>query len=329
MSVSSHASLVKKNWFNMVNSSPLVSIIIPTYNIEGYIERAIKSALQQSYSPIEIIMIDDQSSDQTVAIAKAIQDPRLTIIQQPHNGGPSAARNKGLDIAKGEWIAILDGDDSYLPDRISKLLSVAEKEQADIVVDNLIVDHEVDKTQIPMFTSDLFKTSSRIDLTTFIKGNQLFLGGYTLGYLKPFCKASFLKTHHISYATDIRIGEDYLLMAECLAHGAKCMTLPSAEYLYTVRATSISHRLNEESVHRIEASDQIFLSKHQLTSRERSAQRKRTRKLRLALHFTQLVEAIKSKNIAHITRQVVRHPFSLLYLWRPIWARLKRFKKDL
>lgn len=309
----------------MDDKTPLISVVIPTYNVEAYIGTAIQSALNQTYKNIEVIMVDDCSSDDTVALARQINDPRFIIIQQPQNGGPSVARNTGFEAAKGEWIAILDGDDFYLEDRLSKLIEVAIESHADIIVDNLIVNHEANRTQSPMFTSEKFRKSTLIDLAKFIQGNQLFLGGYTLGYLKPLFKAAFLKTHSLAYSTDIRIGEDYLLMAECLAKGAKCMTVPYSGYNYLVRANSISHRLNEEAVNRIEAADHYFVSKYVLAGDALSAQANRSRKLRLALAFTQLVDAIKAKNIRAIWNITQQEPRCLPYLWRPIWAKIKRF----
>ncbi len=307
--------------------TPDVSIIIPTYNVAAYIKTAMTSALSQKDVSLEIIIIDDKSSDNTVAIAKSINDPRIQIIELVQNGGPSVARNKGFEIAKGEWIAILDGDDAFEEGRLAKLLSEARKSQADIVVDNLNVYREDNQSIAPMFTSPEFQSPTVIDLAHFIRGNQLFLGGYTLGYLKPFFRSAFLKSHALSYSTDIRIGEDYLLMAECLAKGAKCITCPEWGYRYTVRANSISHRLKQDAVSRIENADQYFTSKYPLSGDALVAQKKRTHKLKLAFAFTELVEAIKGKKIADIIRIFISHPTCIFYLWRPIAARLQRLTR--
>lgn len=309
------------------NMTPDVSIIIPTYNVAAYIKTAIASALSQKDVSIEIIMIDDKSSDDTVAIAKSINDPRIQIIELPQNGGPSVARNKGFEIAKGEWIAILDGDDAFEDGRLSKLLNDAKKSRADIIVDNLNVYREDNQSISPMFTSPEFQSTTMIDLAHFIRSNQLFLGGYTLGYLKPLFKSAFLKSHGLSYSTDIRIGEDYLLMAECLANGAKCVTCPQAGYRYTVRANSISHRLNQDAVERIEKADQYFTSKYPLKGDALAAQTKRTHKLKLAFAFTELVEAIKAKKIVDIIRIFISCPTCIFYLWRPVAARLQRLTR--
>lgn len=307
-------------------SLPLVSVIIPTYNIAGYITRAITSALSQQGVLVEVIMIDDASTDQTVNIARSITDPRLTILCQPENKGPSIARNTGIAAAKGDWIAVLDGDDYFEDGRLARCVHHAMTSQADIVVDNLNIAHEDSRDTSLMFDkkNPLFRYPTRIDLACFIKGNQSFLGGYTLGYLKPVFRRSFLLRHHLSYPTDIRIGEDYILMAEALACGAICITDPHAGYVYTVRQGSISHRLNLDSVTRIETADAKFLAKYPLDDRARHAYIKRQRKLRIAYDFTRLVDAIKSRNIPEIFSIILSSPAAAIELWRPILARLNR-----
>ena len=108
-----------------MKKNPLVSIIIPTYNAEKYIKTAINSALRQTYQNIEIIVIDDGSIDRTKNIVQSIQDPRLNYFYQK-NQGQSAARNTGIKIAKGEYIALLDADDLFLPEKIEKQVNFLE-----------------------------------------------------------------------------------------------------------------------------------------------------------------------------------------------------------
>ena len=178
----------------ILSPTPEISVIIPTYNVAPYIERAIYSALSQKGVHIEVIMIDDASSDATLAIARKISDPRLHIIEQPQNGGPSIARNKGIAAAKGSWIAILDGDDAFDTGRLLKCLRLATDWQADIIVDNLTVYQESNRSTFPMFNHPAFKKSTILSLADFIRGNQSFLGGFTLGYLKPLFSADLLKS---------------------------------------------------------------------------------------------------------------------------------------
>jgi len=96
----------------------LVSVIVPTYNIEVYIAETIKSVLAQTYSHFELLIIDDESPDRSVEICQQFNDPRIKIISQK-NRGLAGARNTGIRHAQGEYIALLDGDDLWLPEKLA------------------------------------------------------------------------------------------------------------------------------------------------------------------------------------------------------------------
>ena len=110
-----------------------ISVIIPAYNIEKYIARCLESVCRQTYSNLEIIVVDDGSSDNTGRIADdfAKKDKRITVIHK-ENAGVSAARNTGLDFAQGDYIGFVDGDDLIEPDMYELLMHNALKYQADI-----------------------------------------------------------------------------------------------------------------------------------------------------------------------------------------------------
>ena len=101
---------------------PKVSVLIPTYNQARYVSEAIESALVQTYSDYEIVVVDDGSTDGTGAVAEAYI-PRVRVIHQ-ENRGESGARNAGLQATSGEYIAFLDGDDVYLPDKLERQVNV-------------------------------------------------------------------------------------------------------------------------------------------------------------------------------------------------------------
>lgn len=106
-------------------ASPVISVIIPTYNMEPWITDTIHSVLKQSFSNFECIIIDDGSTDNTVSTIQQIHDPRLHILQQT-NQGVSAARNTGLSHAKGQYIAFLDGDDLWDPQFLQIMLNALQ-----------------------------------------------------------------------------------------------------------------------------------------------------------------------------------------------------------
>ena len=128
--------------------SGLISIIIPVFNVRPYLEKALESVIRQTYSHLEIIVIDDGSTDGSGVICDefAKRDERIKVVHQ-QNRGLSSARNAGLDIMNGEAVAFLDPDDSYHPDYIKVMAEAMENENADIVVCKYTV-HDADKSLI-------------------------------------------------------------------------------------------------------------------------------------------------------------------------------------
>ncbi|WKA50169.1 glycosyltransferase family 2 protein [Planococcus liqunii] len=120
---------------NIESIRPLISIIMPAYNAEEYIEDAINSVLSQSYKEWELIIIDDCSNDKTSKIAEKFgqRDARLRLIKNNENMGVSETRNKGINLALGEWIAFLDSDDLWEITKLEKQLLCANEEGASFV----------------------------------------------------------------------------------------------------------------------------------------------------------------------------------------------------
>jgi glycosyltransferase involved in cell wall biosynthesis len=106
--------------------SPLVSVIIPTYNRSRYIAEAIRSVQGQTHTDVEIIVADDGSTDNTRDIVSKF-DPGVTYLQLPHRGQPAATRNAGLRAAEGEYVAFLDSDDLFLPGKLALQLGALEQ----------------------------------------------------------------------------------------------------------------------------------------------------------------------------------------------------------
>lgn len=112
-----------------MNSAPLVSVVIPAYNVAPFIRSAVESALQQSWKNIEVIVVDDGSTDGTSEALVQTVDPRLTVIPQS-NRGSSAARNTGISAARGEYVAFLDGDDLWTRDKLERHVRFLESHPA-------------------------------------------------------------------------------------------------------------------------------------------------------------------------------------------------------
>ncbi len=103
---------------------PLVSIIIPTYNRQQFVLRAVQSALNQTFQDIEVVVVDDGSDDNTELVLGSIDDERIKILKHDNNLGSPAARNTGIAAAKGQYIAFLDSDDEWYPDKLEKQIAL-------------------------------------------------------------------------------------------------------------------------------------------------------------------------------------------------------------
>jgi glycosyltransferase involved in cell wall biosynthesis len=115
--------------------APLFSIILPVYNRELLVKRAIESCLAQDYPDFELIVVDDGSTDRSVSVAEAYRDSRISVVRHPVNRGVGPARNTGVEAGRGEWIVCLDSDDELLPEGLSAM--AARVNRVDRLVDGV------------------------------------------------------------------------------------------------------------------------------------------------------------------------------------------------
>lgn len=125
---------------------PKISVIIPVYKVERYLDACVASVVGQTYADLEILLVDDGSPDRCPALcdAWAEKDPRIRVIHRP-NGGLSAARNSGLDVCTGDYIAFVDSDDRLEPDALQKAWETKQRTGADLVLFNLVCTDEDDR----------------------------------------------------------------------------------------------------------------------------------------------------------------------------------------
>ncbi len=305
---------------------PEISVLITTYNVAGYIARTVESVLAQTGVSFEVVIVDDGSSDGTWEIVCALDDPRITAIQMEQNAGPSGARNRAIDTARGEWLAILDGDDVFLPGRLERMRNLAATAAADIVVDNQLVMREADGGQSPMFEASALAAEGVLSVASFIRHNVDFSCGHGYGYFKPLLRAAFLREHGLRYRETIRIGEDYVFLLEALANGGVCVIDPVPGYGYTVRTGSISYRLKERDVASIQTEDVRFFAVYQVSDEALAAQRIRARNLIETFAFVQMVAAVKARRPVAFLKAFYSCPRALRQWKKPIMKRLLRRK---
>lgn len=107
--------------------NPTVSVIIPTYNRAHLVSRAVRSVLNQTYQDFELVVVDDASTDNTEEVVKGFNDDRIRYFRHSENKGPAAARNTGIEAAKGAFIAFLDDDDEWLPHHLALTVETIER----------------------------------------------------------------------------------------------------------------------------------------------------------------------------------------------------------
>ncbi len=302
---------------------PEVSVVIAAYNAADTIERAIQSALAQRDVVVEILVVDDFSTDETRAVVASLVEPAVQLIALDRNLGPGGARNAGFAAARGKWIAVLDSDDTIRPDRLRRLVDLAEREEAAVAVDNLDVltlDGRVER----MFAEDLLARTPYLTLADFIDSNLIFQSTHNFGYMKPMFRRAFLEDNQLAFDTALRIGEDYLLLASTLAAGGKCVVAPEVGYTYHIREASISRVLHPHHVDAMLAGDGRFLARFALEGADAAAQRRRTRNLEETRAFLALIQHLKNRSFGPALKVALGDPVALRHLKMPIAARWRR-----
>ena len=207
---------------------PKVSIIIPVYNAEDFLDRCIDSALGQSLSEIEVICVDDCSSDLSLSILKhrASLDKRLTILQHQENQGEGAARDAGLDAAGGDYVFHLDADDTLPDDAVEVLYRSAVANRSDLVKGGFaVVDPDGATRRVDWSSPDTRVINTNVD-------ESLFLRRIPTSHCSYLYRREFLNTHSIRYGSDLAVGLDLVALARALLLAESVTLLPNLVYFY-------------------------------------------------------------------------------------------------
>jgi succinoglycan biosynthesis protein ExoO len=210
-------------------SHPTVSVITPAYNVAPYIGQCIESLQAQTLADWEMIIVDDASTDETAAaVQRYLGDPRIQYLRNEQNLGPGATRNRALDAAQGEWIAIVDADDWIAPERLEKLVRFAEAQSVEMVADPILYHTgwgSVYQVQWAMFAG-IPRRARRYTAEEVIRATPS---------AQPVIRHEFLHAHAIRYQSYLRLAEDYVLFLETVLKGARFALLPEPMYYYRVR----------------------------------------------------------------------------------------------
>ncbi|MDB5456972.1 MAG: hypothetical protein JWP92_2557 [Caulobacter sp.] len=291
--------------------APRVSVLMANHNGGPFIAHALASVQRQTLQDLEIIVVDDGSRDDSVAVVRrlAMLDPRIRLLLRPEAGGPGAARNAALAAARGQWVAIVDSDDLIHPERLKTLVAKAETDGADIAVDDLLIFS--DDGQVPpraLLSAMLAGAPRWIDLPAFIRSNRLFGREPALGFTKPLIRRQRLLDTAGAYDEALPVGEDYDLLARAMARGLSLRAYPDLTYFYRKRSGSISHRLDDARLAAMVANAERFRAQIEVTPAMDAALRARERSIKAARAFTRIVERLKARRFGAALRQAAASP---------------------
>lgn len=229
-----------------MNKGKLVSIIVPVYNAELYLGKVLRDLIEQTYQNLEIIIIDDGSTDNSWnIITKYIKEDNRVKAIQIENQGPSNARNVGIDMANGEYIRFIDADDRIPKSSVEHMAAVfSQFENIDLVIGNYINISEAN-----LFTSHRIQNEA-VDIETFLQGFIKNMKSFYYGVTwNKLYKRDIIVQNKLRFPVDIKWCEDLLFNLDYYEHCASVFLLYVEEgtYSYCLRENSITSTLNEET----------------------------------------------------------------------------------
>lgn len=231
-----------------------VSVIVPVYNVEKYISRCVDSLLNQTYTALEILLIDDGSTDCSGQLCDefAAKDARIQVIHKP-NGGVSSARNQGLRAATGDYIGFSDSDDYIDPSMYEKLVSLLEKETADISVCSF-ANEETPGNFVPYFQEEkkvyVFRDEEQ-------RANLLQNKYYSCSLCDKLFRREVLDTVFLDEA--ITHYEDLWFLYQAMKRSSKLVFFPEPLYYYcTNQGSASTGRFSDKMMTMIDVCERIY-----------------------------------------------------------------------
>ena len=307
----------------MTFMNPDISVIVSAYNTEAYITKAIKYTLEQTLENLEVIVVDNGSTDRTGEIARTFSDPRLKVLSNEQNMGVSCGRNCALREAKGKWIAILDSDDWFGPQRLERLLQIAEAEDVDMIADDLYYIKDGDKLPWSTLINDSGERINQIKHITpeyFVETDLHGKQGLRLGLTKSLIKRDFLLRHGIEYDKNIELGQDFSFYLICLAYGARFILVPQPYYFYRSRPGSLVTRSQLDRIGQACATSRYFIEQEiiQLNSTLVCALSKRLNVLEKNKHYFHVVDPLKQGKWLMALWEMIVHPYFFVHFVQQI-----------
>ena len=230
-----------------------ISVIVPVYNVEKYISACLNSILRQSLSDIEIIVVDDGSTDSTLSIVKEFEEkwPDIISVYTQRNSGPAKARNQALSHATGEFISFIDSDDTIAYDMYEKMYGMAKEKDADLVLCGRAYTD---------FNGNVMSTWNppQIDDVTNIFMDHSLLGKTSSFVWDKLFKRTVIEETGLRFNEDIHYAEDALFIYSYLVYAKRVCSITQPLYFYMVqRLGSITGAMDHRMLHEIKACEEL------------------------------------------------------------------------
>lgn len=274
-------------------SRPAISVIVPVYNAENYLDRCIKSLLGQSYADLEIIMVDDGSTDGSLRICQEWQqrDSRISVISQP-NRGVSSARNEGIRKSTGDFIMLLDSDDWLAADACEKLLALIKGKNADCVVCGL--KQTSGNIWAPAFDKDYTDPASFKRDFIYWLNTELLSSSVNKIYKR--CLLQELYPENMSF------GEDLVFVLNYLSHSNRITFTQEPLYRHEVyNSVSLTHSFAPARFSNLEDIQKAILDF--ANDKDKTGPRIYDKYVKDALHLTRML--YKDKNVPYIRKKKI------------------------
>jgi succinoglycan biosynthesis protein ExoO len=300
------------------------TIVVPTFSAEATLERALRSVLNQSMREIEVIVVDDASTDSSWNLirALALEDPRVRGVLNKTNCGKPVGMNRAIALARGRWLAILDADDWYHPERLAALIAIGERWCADMVADNqFFYDAVANRIVGTAWKSGAGEWPLTFD--GFLEGSTAF-ATFNLGMLKPIIRTDFIHRAYLGYDEKARQGQDFFHLLQFYLAGGKAVVSDKPYYHYTQPYGAISRSWSHSARKRYDfqtayLNNQRHIAQAQgkLSTTQATRLERRNEQLRSLEYYYQAKQCLANRDFAGAIRRLAQEPAMVLYAaWR-------------
>lgn len=305
------------------------TVVIPVFGAEETLLRAAESALDQTLRDIELIIVDDASLDGSWDLISELmrKDPRVRAVRNKKNRGKSVSMNRAVAEARGRWLAVLDADDWYHPDRLEALITEGERRHVEMIADNQFF-YDARAGQLVGTAWPEGHASWQLSFDDFLLGSNAY-ENFNLGMLKPVIRTDFMRKVGLGYEAKARHGEDFFHLLQFYLSGGSGAVIDAAYYYYTQPFGSISREWSHGERTRYDFQNSYEINRrylqeaeHVLTSRQRRRLVARNHGLKVLESYFSAKDAAAEKRWLSVPLALARHPGSLLHLVRRLRGKL-------